>query len=175
VQSSNAQALWLWNATSLAVTITKEMRQLQLPQRLVLTGGNASVNYLEPACPQNNGALINTYLGPVAKFLPNSNPSKPIALRLNKLLGKEGSTFHYDGYTAVNMFKTAMQRGGFSRDGINGALEGKMKGFVGPGGRYSYSPVNHSGIGVASMVVSEIKACKMVPVKGQSVLQAKKK
>jgi len=175
VKNSNAQALWLWNATSLAVAITKEMRQLQLPQRLVLTGGNASVNYLDPACPQNNGALINTYLGPVAKFLPNSNPSKAIALRVNKLLGKEGSTFNYDGYTAVNMFMTAMTRGGFSRDAINGALEGKMKGFTGPGGRYYYSPVNHSGLGVASMVVSEIKGCKLAPVKGQKVLQAAKK
>src|ERR687895_1356690 len=66
VRNSNAQALWVWNATTLAVTITKEARQLRLPQRLVLTGGNASVTYFEPACPDANGALINTYLGPVA-------------------------------------------------------------------------------------------------------------
>jgi branched-chain amino acid transport system substrate-binding protein len=173
VKNSNAQALWLWNATTLAVTITKEARQLGLRQRLVLTGGNASLQYLQPACPENNGALINTYLGPVAKYLPKSHPSREVALRLNKLLGKEGSTFNYDGYTAVNMFKTAMERGGFSRDAINEALEGKLKGFVGPGGRYFYSNVNHSGLGVGSMVVSEIKGCKLVPVKGQKVLQAK--
>jgi branched-chain amino acid transport system substrate-binding protein len=173
VKNSNAQALWLWNATTLAVTITKEARQLGLRQRLVLTGGNASPQYLQPACPENNGALINTYLGPVAKYLPKSHPSRDVALRLNKLLGKEGSTFNYDGYTAVNMFKTAMERGGFNRDAINAALEGKLKGFVGPGGRYFYSNVNHSGLGVGSMVVSEIKGCKLVPVKGQKVLQAK--
>jgi branched-chain amino acid transport system substrate-binding protein len=164
VKSSNAQALWLWNATTLAVTITKEAKQLGLRQRLVLTGGNASVQYLQPACPQNANALINSYLGPVAKYLPRRNPSRPIALRVDRGLGKQGSTFNYDGYTAVRMFRTAMLSGGFSRDGINNALETKMRGFVGPGGRYYYSAQNHSGLGLKSMVVSKIAKCKMVPV-----------
>jgi branched-chain amino acid transport system substrate-binding protein len=175
VKNSNAQALWLWNATSLAVTIAKEARSLRLSQRLVLTGGNASPQYLGPACPETNGAFINTYLGPVAQFLPKSHPSRAIALRLNRLIRKQGSTFNYDGYTAVNMFRTAMLRGGFNREAINGSLESRMRGFVGPGGRYNYSRVNHSGLGVNSMVVSQVRNCKMVPVKGQKVLQARKR
>jgi branched-chain amino acid transport system substrate-binding protein len=175
VKNSNAQALWLWNATSLAITIAKEARSLRLSQRLVLTGGNASPQYLGPACPETNGALINTYLGPVAQHLPRSNPSRAIALRVNKAIRKQGSTFNYDGYTAVQMFRTAMLRGGFERDAINRALENRMRGFVGPGGRYFYSDVNHSGLGIDSMVVSQVRNCKMVPVKGQKVLQASRK
>lgn len=169
VKNSDAQALWLWNATSLAVTITKEAKQLGLRQRLVLTGGNASVNYFEPACPEANGAFINTYLGPVAQSIRKEHPSRAIALRLNRLLRKQGSTFNYDGYTAVWMFKTAMERGGFTRSGVNRTLETRMKGFAGPGGLYSYSAVNHSGLGLPSMVVSEIRNCKMVPVAGQAL------
>jgi branched-chain amino acid transport system substrate-binding protein len=172
VRNSNAQALWLWNATSLAVTIAKEARSLRLSQRLVLTGGNASPQYLGPACPETNGAFINTYLGPVAQFLPKTHPSRPVALRVNRLIRKQGSTFNYDGYTAVQMFRAAMLRSGFNRDGINTALESRLRGFVGPGGRYNYSRVNHSGLGVNSMVVSQVRNCKMVPVKGQKVLQA---
>ena len=164
VRSSNAQALWIWNATTLAVTITKEARQLRLPQRLVLTGGNASVQYLQPACPQNNGALINSYLGPVARFLPRRNPSRAIALKVDRALRKQGSTFNYDGYTGVMMFRAAMLRGGFSRGAINTALENRMTGYVGPGGRYYYSRQNHSGLGLRSMVVSRIARCRMVPV-----------
>jgi branched-chain amino acid transport system substrate-binding protein len=163
IKNSGAQALWLWNATTLSVTIVKEARQLQLPQRLVLTGGNASPQFLGPACPQNNGALIDSYLGPVAKFLPRRNPSRPLALKLDRALKKQGSTFNYDGYTAVRMFRTAMLRGGVSRDAINEALENKMRGYVGPGGRYYYSDRNHSGLGLKSMVVSRIAKCKMVP------------
>jgi branched-chain amino acid transport system substrate-binding protein len=174
VKNSNAQALWLWNATTLAITIVKEARQLRLSQRIVLTGGNASPTFLGPACPDANGALINTYLGPVAQYLPRSNPSRAPALRLNRLLRKQGSTFNYDGYTGVHMFRAAMLRGGFSRQAINTALEGRMKGFVGPGGRYYYSRVNHAGLGIGSMVVSTIRNCKMVPVPGQKVLQTSK-
>jgi branched-chain amino acid transport system substrate-binding protein len=171
VKSSGAQALWLWNATTLAVTITKEYKQLALPQRLVLTGGNASVQYLQPACPEANGALINTYLANVASFLPRANPSRPVALRVNTLLKKSASTFNFDGYTAVYMYKRAIEVGGFTRDGINGALQGKMKGFVGPGGRYYYSELNHSGLGLKSMAVSEVANCRLRPVPGQAVLK----
>jgi branched-chain amino acid transport system substrate-binding protein len=164
VKNSNAQALWIWNATTLAVTITKEARQLRLPQRLVLTGGNASSLYLGPACPQNANALINSYLGPVARFLPKRNPSRPIALKVDRALGKGGSTFNYDGYTGVMMFRAAMLKSGFSRTAINNALEARLRGFVGPGGRYYYTARNHSGLGLKSMVVSKIARCKMVPI-----------
>lgn len=164
VKNSNAQALWIWNATTLAVTITKEARQLRLPQRLVLTGGNASSLYLGPACPQNANALINSYLGPVARFLPKRNPSRPIALKVDRALGKGGSTFNYDGYTGVMMFRAAMIKSGFSRTAINNALESRLRGFVGPGGRYYYTARNHSGLGLRSMVVSKIARCKMVPI-----------
>ena len=50
-----------------------------------------------------------------------------------------------------------------------------MKGFVGPGGRYYYSGVNHSGLQTASMVVSRIRNCKMIPLAGQKILQPPKK
>jgi branched-chain amino acid transport system substrate-binding protein len=164
VKNSNAQVLWLWNATTLAVTITKEAKQLGLRQRLVLTGGNASVTYLQPACPQNANALINSYLGPVARYLPRRNPSRAIALKVDRLLRKQGSTFNYDGYTAISMFRAAIVKSGFSRSAINSTLENRMRGFVGPGGRYYYSPGNHSGLGLKSMVVSKIARCKMVPI-----------
>ena len=172
VKNSNAQVLWLWNATTLAVAITKEAKQLGLTQRLVFTGGNASPLFLGPACPEANGALINTYLGPVAQFIKRTHPSRPIALRVNRLIGKQGSTFNYDGYTAIRMFREAMLKGGFTRERINEALETKMKGFAGPGGRYFYSAVNHSGLQTDSRVVSNIRDCKMVPVPGQKILQA---
>jgi branched-chain amino acid transport system substrate-binding protein len=176
VRNSNAQALWLWNATDLAVNIVKAARQLGLRQTIVLTGGNASPRFLnsQAACPQVNGALINTYIGPVAQYVRRNHPSRAMALRLNRLLGKQGSTFNYDGYTAVQMFRRAIQLGGFSRSGITTALENRMKGFVGPGGRYYYSRVNHSGLQSGSMVVSRIRGCKMVPLAGQAILQKRR-
>ena len=172
VRNSNAQVLWLWNATTLAVTITKEAKQLGLRQRLAFTGGNASPLFLGPPCPEANGALINTYIGPVAQYVRRNHPSRAIALRVNQLLRKQGSTFNYDGYTAIRMFREAMLRGGFTRQRINTALETRMRRFAGPGGIYFYSRVNHSGLQTSSMVISAIRNCRMVPVPGQPILQA---
>jgi hypothetical protein len=154
------------------VTIVKTARQLRLGKLIVLTGGNASVNFLQPACPDANGALINTYIGPVAQHVRRSHPSRAVALRVNRLLRKQASTFNYDGYTAVHMFRTAMLRRGFTRAAINTALETRLKGFVGPGGRYYYSRVNHSGLQTSSMVVSRVTRCRMVPLRGQPLVQA---
>ena len=71
VRNSNAQALWMWTVTPAANTIVKEFRQLQLPQRLVLTGGNLSPQFLQGTCPDVNGALVNSFLGPVWDQLPS--------------------------------------------------------------------------------------------------------
>src|SRR5215217_940063 len=133
-------------------------------KRIALMADNASVTYLQPACPQNANALINSYLGPVARYLPRRNPSRAIALRVDRLLRKQGSTFNYDGYTAIRMFRAAILKSGFSRSAINSTLENRMRGFVGPGGRYYYSSRNHSGLGLKSMVVSKVARCKMVPI-----------
>ncbi len=169
VRDSNAQALWIYNATPASVAITKEAKQLGLRQLIVLTGGNASSTYLEPACPQSNGAVITTHAGLVAKFLPNSNPSKAVALKVGRLLGGSPSTFAFDGYTGLYLFRRAMIAGGFSREAINTALERRLRGFVGPAGTYNYSPVNHAGLSLKTMAVSEIRNCALVPVPGQNL------
>ena len=72
VKNSNAQALWMWTVTPAANTIVKEFRQLQLSQRLVLTGGNLSPQFLEATCPDVNGALVNGFLGSVWAQLPRT-------------------------------------------------------------------------------------------------------
>ena len=74
VRNSNAQALWMWTVTPPGNTIVKEFRQLQLPQRLVLTGGNLSPQFLEGTCPDVNGALVNSFLGVVWNQLPQGHP-----------------------------------------------------------------------------------------------------
>lgn len=175
IKSSDAQVLWIYNATTAAVAITKAAKQLQLPQRIVLTGGNASHTYLDAACPDSNGAYITSYFAPVANYLPKSNPSRPLALTVDRLLKGNSSTFAYDGFVSIFMYREAIAKGGFSREGINTAIERKLRGFVGPGGRYFYGPLNHYGLGTKDMVISQIKSCKMVPVPGQSNLAGSKK
>jgi len=166
VKSSDAQALWLWDAVN-AVTITRELRQLELPQRLVLTHGAATPLYLGPACPDSNGATLPTPWSLVPRRLPDSNPSKRVALRVDRLVGKDASPFAHNGYTGVMMVAQAIRSGALGREAINAALE-RMR-FVGPQGIHRFSRLNHAGLSARSLLVTRIRNCAPVPLPGQDL------
>jgi branched-chain amino acid transport system substrate-binding protein len=166
VRNSNAQALWIWTVTPAASTIVKEFRQLRLSQRLVLTGGNLSPQFLQGTCPDVNGALVNSFLGPVWDQLPKTNPNRRQGAILRQVIGRPPSVFHVDTATSLWALKAAMERGGFTRQGINTALETKIRGLPTPGGRLYFGPRNHSGIQIGSMWAGRIASCKPVAVFG---------
>jgi branched-chain amino acid transport system substrate-binding protein len=169
VRNSDAQALWMWTVTPAGNTIVKEFRQLRLSQRLVLTGGNLSSQFLEATCPDVNGALVNGFLGNVWQQLPRTNPSRPLAQLVERLVRHPISVFNVDASTAMFAFKAAMERGGFTRQGMTTALETKMKGFPTPGGRLYFGPRNHSGIQMGSMWAGRIASCKPRAVFGAAL------
>ena len=160
VKNSNAQALWMWTVTPAANTIVKEFRQLQLSQRLVLTGGNLSPQFLEATCPDVNGALVNGFLGNVWAQLPRTHPSRPLAQLVERLVRHPISVFNVDASTALFTLKAAIERGGFTREAINTALETKLRRLPTPGGRIFLGPRNHSAIQMDSMWAGNIAACK---------------
>jgi branched-chain amino acid transport system substrate-binding protein len=160
VKNSNAQALWMWTVTPAANTIVKEFRQLQLSQRLVLTGGNLSPQFLEATCPDVNGALVNGFLGSVWQQLPRTNPSRPLAQLVERLVKHPISVFNVDASTGLFALKAAIERGGFTRAGINTALETKLRRLPTPGGRLYLGPRNHSAIQMDSMWAGNIASCK---------------
>ena len=169
VRNSDAQALWMWTVTPAGNTIVKEFRQLRLSQRLVLTGGNLSSQFLEATCPDVNGALVNGFLGNVWRQLPRTNPSRPHAQLVERLVRHPISVFNVDASTAMFAFKAAMERGGFTRQGMTTALETKMKGIPTPGGRLYFGPNNHSGIQMGSMWAGRIASCKPQAVFGAAL------
>lgn len=160
VRNSDAQALWMWTVTPAGNTIVKEFRQLQLPQRLVLTGGNLSDQFLQATCPDVNGALVNGFLGSVWKQLPKEHPSRPLAELVETLVKHPISVFNVDASTTLFAFKAAMERGGFTRERINTALETKLRRLPTPGGRLYLGPRNHSAIQMDSMWAGRIVSCK---------------
>jgi len=160
VRNSDAQALWMWTVTPAGNTIVKEFRQLRLPQRLVLTGGNLSSQFLEATCPDVNGALVNGFLGNVWQQLPRNHPSRSLAQLVERLVGHPISVFNVDASTGLFALKAAMERGGFTRQAINTALETKLRRLPTPGGRLYFGPRNHSGIQMDSMWAGRIASCK---------------
>ena len=173
VKNSDAQALWLWTATPAGNTITKQFKQLQLPQRLVLTGANVSQPFLQGTCPDANGALVNSYLGTVWRYLPKTHPVRRQAALVESLVKHPLSNFDVDAASSLYAFKAAMEKGGFSREQINNALETKVYGVVTPGGWLRLSKRNHTGLQLESMWAGTITACKPRPLWGPAFTKKK--
>jgi ABC-type branched-subunit amino acid transport system substrate-binding protein len=150
----------MWTVTPAGNTIVKEFRQLQLSQRLVLTGGNLSSQFLQATCPDVNGALVNGFLGSVWPQLPRTNRARPLAQLVQRLVGHPISVFNVDASTAMFAFKAALERGGFTRQAINTALETKLRRLPTPGGLLFFGPRNHSGVQMDSMWAGRIVSCK---------------
>jgi branched-chain amino acid transport system substrate-binding protein len=177
LKSTDAQAIWLWNLPQ-AVAVTKQYSQLGIAKQLVLTGGNATPQYLSPsaACPEANGALINSPVAQVAKFLPKSNPSRAIALHVDSIMGQRGNQFFYDGYSAVNIIKAGLLKANMTADRqkLIAAFESGVK-YVGAEGPWIFKGLKHAGLGVNDLVISKIVNCAYKPVPGQALLTAKSK
>jgi branched-chain amino acid transport system substrate-binding protein len=174
VKNSDAQALWLWTATPAGNTIARQVRQLQLSQKLVLTGANVSQPFLQGTCPDANGALVNSYLGTVWKYLPKSHPVRGPASLLQSLLKHPLSNFDVDAASSLYAFRAAIEKGGFSRDAINTALETKLNGVVTPGGWLRLSKTNHTGLQLESMWAGTIENCQPKPLWGPAFTKKKK-
>lgn len=175
LKSTNAQAVWLWNLPQ-AVAVTKQYVQNNVGKQLVLTGGNATPQYMGPACPEANGALINSTLAQVAKYLPKSNPSRAAALHVDKIMGQAGNQFYYDGYAAVKIIEAGLLKANLTTDRqkLIKAFEDGVK-YVGPEGVWFFKGDKHGGLSLDSLVVSKIVNCTYRPVPGQPVLSPKKK
>jgi branched-chain amino acid transport system substrate-binding protein len=174
VKNSNAQALWLWTATPAGNTIAKQFKQLQLSQKLVLTGANVSQPFLQGTCPDANGALVNSYLGTVWKYLPRTHAVRKQAALVESLVKHPLSNFDVDAASSMYAFKAAMEKGGFSREAINDALETKVYGEVTPGGWLRLSKRNHTGLQLESMWAGTIENCKPKPAWGPAFTKKKK-
>ena len=175
LKSTNAQAVWLWNLPQ-AVAVTKQYQQLGVGKQLVLTGGNATPQYMGPACPDSNGAFVNSPVAQVAKFLPKSNPSRAVALHVDKIMGQQGNQFYYDGYSAVNIIKAGLIKSGMTTDRkkLISTFESGVK-YVGAEGVWFFKGLKHGGLSLSDLVVSKIVNCAYQPAPGQAVFKAKKK
>ena len=166
IKNSSAQALWLWTATPAGATIVKQFKQLQLSQRLVLTGANVSPQFLQGTCGDVNGAIVNSFLATAWTFLPKKNPVRAQAALLRKILKRPVSNFDGDASAALWAYKAAIERGSASRAGINNALESKLRGLVTPAGKIFLSQANHTGLQLDSMWVGRIQNCQVKPLFG---------
>ncbi len=167
IKNSDTQAVISWGSGAPAVTIAKEYKQLGLAQPLLFSHAQATPLFLKPAGDAANGVIIGTSLGPVGKFLPDSNASKPAITKFDADFQAAYNTapaeFAYNTYGAFNMIVNAVKKVGPDSAKIRAELEQTT--FVSVDGTYKYSATNHAGLGPESVLVAMVTNGALEPTK----------
>jgi uncharacterized membrane-anchored protein len=123
----------------------------------------------EPNCRQrtHGGCIRRRHRG-------RTNAVPKEAALLQSLVKLPLSNFEVDAASSLYAFTAAMEKGRFTREGINTAVERKLFGLVTPDGWLRLSPRNHTGLQLESMWAGTVTNCKPKPLGGPAFNKKRK-
>jgi branched-chain amino acid transport system substrate-binding protein len=141
--------------------VTRNYRQLAIPQPLYQSHGVASKQYIQLAGDAANGVRLPAAALLVADKLPDNDQQKPVVTGYSKTYQdktkQDVSTFGGHAYDALMILVEAAKRAGsFDKAKLRDEIE-KTKGFVGTGGVVNTSPTDHMGLDLSAFRMIEIK------------------
>jgi branched-chain amino acid transport system substrate-binding protein len=120
-----------------------------------------SQEFLDGAAGAAEGIRMPAVAVIVANSLPDSNPQKAVSLDFIKTYkaayNEPVSIFSALAFDAFNIATQAMKRAGSTdKAKVRDEIE-KTKGYVGLNGVYTMSPTDHMGLGLDSLIMTEIR------------------
>jgi len=141
--------------------VTRNYRQLNVPQPLYQSHGVASKKFIELAGDAAEGVRLPAAGLVVADKLPDSDPQKVVALSYKDAFesrtGQAVSTFGGHAYDALQIATAAMVRaGGTDKARVRDEIE-RTGGYVGTGGVVNMSETDHTGLDLSAFHMLEIR------------------
>ena len=142
----------------------KTMKQLGIKTHLFQSHGFGNIKYVEAAGAAAEGVLFPAGRLLVADVLPKNHPQKALLVKYSKdyesKYKEQPSTFGghaYDAYTIL--LKAIEQAKSTDKEAVRTAIE-HLKGFVGTGGIFNFSPTDHNGLNVDAFEMLTVKKGK---------------
>ncbi|HEY6873473.1 MAG TPA: ABC transporter substrate-binding protein [Geobacteraceae bacterium] len=168
IRGSKAQVLICWGTNPGPAVIARNAKQLGLKLPIFMSHGVSSKKFIELAGDASEGIILPSGRVLVADHLPKSDKQKNSLLAFvnnyQRHYKAEGDHFGGHAWDAVMLLKGAIERGGDTPAAIRDQLE-KTHNFAGIGGIFSFSPLDHSGLGKDAFVLVEVKHKDWVLVK----------
>jgi branched-chain amino acid transport system substrate-binding protein len=141
--------------------VTRNYRQLAIPQPLYQSHGVGSKEFIQLAGPAAEGVRLPAAALLVAEKLPDSDPQKKVVVDYKKMYeaktGQPVSTFGGHMYDGLMILVEAMQRAkSADKAKVRDEIE-KTKGFMGTGGVVNMSATDHLGLDLTAFRMLEIK------------------
>jgi len=168
IKGTEAQAVVNWSIVPAQAIVVKNMRQLGMNIPLFQSHGFGNIKYVQAAGKAAEGVIFPAGRLLAVDTLPNDNPQKEVLSRYKKeyeaKYGESVSTFGGHAWDALNLVILALRAVGPDRARIRDFIE-NVKGFVGTGGIFNYSPDDHTGLTKEAFEMLTVKNGKFVVLK----------
>ncbi|HEX8042881.1 ABC transporter substrate-binding protein [Candidatus Deferrimicrobium sp.] len=161
IKAADVQAIINWSVVPAQAIVIKNARQIGIKVPIFQSHGFGNIKYVQAAGAAAEGVLFPAGRLLVADVLPKSNPQKALLVKYAKdyqsTYKEEPSTFGghaYDAYTIL--LKAIEQAKGTDKEAVRTAIE-HLKGFVGTGGIFNFSPTDHNGLNVDAFEMLTVK------------------
>ncbi len=160
LKGAGIQAVVNWSIVPAQSIVPKNMKQIGLDVPLFQSHGFGNIKYVQAAGAAAEGIIFPAGRLLVADILPKDNPQQPVLVKYKKdfesKYGEAASTFGGHAYDAFMILVKAIEQAGPDREKVRDAIE-NMKGFVGTGGVFNFSPTDHNGLGMDSFAMLTVR------------------
>ena len=169
IKAANVQAIVNWSIEPAQAIVIKNARQIGLKIPIFQSHGFGNIKYVEAAGEAAEGVLFPAGRLLVADVLLKRDPQKALLVKYTKdyesKYKDEASTFGGHAYDAFAILVKAIeQTKGTDKEAVRTAIE-NLKGFVGTGGIFNFSPTDHNGLNVDAFEMLTVKNGKFAILK----------
>jgi branched-chain amino acid transport system substrate-binding protein len=160
VKAKNAQALINWSIVPAQSIVIKNMKQIGYDVPIFQSHGFGNIKYVKSAGAAAEGVIFPAGRLLIADTLYKGHPQKKVLEKYKKdyesKFGEDVSTFGGHAYDAFMILVEAIKKAGTDKEKLRDAIE-NIKGFVGTGGIFNFSPEDHNGLDMDSFEMLTVK------------------
>jgi len=159
--NKDIQAVVNWSIVPAQAIVAKNIRQAGWNVPIFQSHGFGNIKYVEAAGVAAEGIIFPAGRLLVANTLPNDDPQKNVLIQYRNeyeaTFKEPASTFGGHGYDAIMILAEAIKKAGSTDpEKVRDAIE-NLKGFVGTGGIFNFSPEDHNGLDIDSFAMLTVK------------------
>ncbi len=164
IKAANVQAIVNWSIEPAQAIVIKNARQIGLKIPIFQSHGFGNIKYVDAAGEAAEGVMFPAGRLLIADVLPKKHPQKALLVNYTKdyefRYKDEASTFGGHAYDAFIILMKGIEKAkSTDKEAVRTAIE-NLKGVVGTGGIFNFSPTDHNGLGLDAFEMLTVKKGK---------------
>lgn len=162
IKSKNVQAIINWSVEPAQAIVIKNIRQQGMKVAIFQSHGFGNIGYVKAAGAAAEGVIFPAGRLLVADTLSDKNPQKALLLSYKKAYEmkykEDVSTFGGHAYDAMTILEQSIKAAGpgANKEKVRSTIE-NMKGLVGTGGVFNFTPEDHNGLDLLAFEMLTVK------------------